>query len=492
MRLKIFALIFVIVWCGIFLSEKINLPTADIGRHIANGEVLAEAPFAEKQALLNTNFFSYTMPDKEFTNHHWASGVIFYFIEKIFGFTGLSIFYTLASLAAIILFWNVARLASNPYIASLLAVILTPLLVSRAEIRPEMWSYLLSGIFLNILYFRKNLWLIPPFMMLWVNLHIGFIFGFLILGSFCVEDFKKFAKIALVSLGLSLVNPFGYKIILYPFLIFKDYGYRIVENQSISFLENISFTEGQHFLLFKIIAGAILISALLMFYRRIKIPISMLAPTLVTGILAYFGIRNFPIFGLFAMVFLSFSFWQLLIPKFSRHAIIAGSIIALIFSLSFGFKNIFSLRPIMGWGLYPESLQAAKFMNKNDIRGPIFNNYDVGGYLIHALYPREKVFVDNRPEAYSKKFFEEIYIPAQEDDTVWHGLDEQYGFNSVVFSHRDYTPWGQKFLRARIMDDKWTPVFADSYIIIFLKRNNLNAELIAKFKIPRSQFGISE
>src|SRR3989338_660358 len=97
MRLKIFALIFVIVWCGIFLSEKINLPTADIGRHIANGEVLAEAPFAEKQALLNTNFFSYTMPDKEFTNHHWASGVIFYFIEKIFGFTGLSIFYTLAS-----------------------------------------------------------------------------------------------------------------------------------------------------------------------------------------------------------------------------------------------------------------------------------------------------------------------------------------------------------------------------------------------------------
>src|SRR3989344_4849531 len=112
--------------------------------------------------------------------------------------------------------------------------------------------------------------------------------------------------------------------------------------------------------------------------------------------------------------------------------------------------------------------------------GVLFSTITMSAAISSTLFIREK------------KFFEEIYIPAQEDDTVWHGLDEQYGFNSVVFSHRDYTPWGQKFLRARIMDDKWTPVFADSYIIIFLKRNNLNAELIAKFKIPRSQFGISE
>ncbi|OHA90836.1 MAG: hypothetical protein A2832_00755 [Candidatus Zambryskibacteria bacterium RIFCSPHIGHO2_01_FULL_44_22b] len=122
---------------------------------------------------------------------------------------------------------------------------------------------------------------------------------------------------------------------------------------------------------------------------------------------------------------------------------------------------------MLGWGLRPDVLSAREFFEINDLKGPIFNNYDIGGYLIYA---GKEVFVDNRPEAYSKKFFEEIYVPAQEDESVWQMLDEKYKFNTIIFSHRDYTPWGQKFLLTRANDKNCSPVFADDYIIIFTKK----------------------
>lgn len=470
MRLKVVAITFIIFWCGIFLSQKINLVTADIGRHIANGKVLVEAPLAEKLALLHTNFFSYTMPEAPFVNHHWASGVIFYFTEKLFGFTGLSLLYVFASLLSILLFWNVARSVSSFYTASFFTIILAPILVSRVEVRPEVFSLFLSGVFLNLLYFRKWLWLIPVLTILWVNLHIGFIFGFLILGSFFLEDYKKFWKVSVVSALAGLINPFGYKLLIYPFLIFKDYGYKIVENQSISFLENIGFGAGQHFLLFKIVAALVIVSTALLLHKKLKINFSIFVPTLATGIMAYLGIRHFPVFALFALIFLSYSAYKLLIPKFSYETVAGISVIALVFSISFGLQDISRIRPVLGWGLAPEVLSAANFFEASNLKGPIFNNYDVGGYLIYSLYPEQKVFVDNRPEAYSKKFFEEMYVPAQEDESVWKKLDEQYKFKTIFFSHKDYTPWGQKFLITRLADKEWEQVFADNYIIIFTRR----------------------
>lgn len=41
-------------------------------------------------------------------------------------------------------------------------------------------------------------------------------------------------------------------------------------------------------------------------------------------------------------------------------------------------------------------VQAADFVLEKDLRGPLFNDYHTGGYLMHRLYPREKIFVDGR------------------------------------------------------------------------------------------------
>ena len=77
-KVQIAVLILLMSWYGLFFMEKIDLTTSDLGRHIKNGEMILDGQFG----VLNTNFYSYTEPDYEFTNHHWGSGVIFYLFGK--------------------------------------------------------------------------------------------------------------------------------------------------------------------------------------------------------------------------------------------------------------------------------------------------------------------------------------------------------------------------------------------------------------------------
>jgi len=93
-----------------------------------------------------------------------------------------------------------------------------------------------------------------------------------------------------------------------------------------------------------------------------------------------------------------------------------------------------------GFGLKKDVNLSAEFFKKEKIQAPIFNNYDIGGYLIYHLFPEEKVFVDNRPEAYPASFFEKIYVSMQNDEKIWRKKDEIYNFNVIFFFYRDYTP----------------------------------------------------
>ena len=45
--------------CVLLLADKINLSTADLGRHIKMGSNF-ECAMVTKMAVLNTNFYSYT------------------------------------------------------------------------------------------------------------------------------------------------------------------------------------------------------------------------------------------------------------------------------------------------------------------------------------------------------------------------------------------------------------------------------------------------
>ncbi len=512
-------------WLVLFSFQKIDLSTADIGRHIQNGNVFLHSQEfgVTKSALLYTNFFSYTNPDFPFINHHWGSGILFYLIYIFSGFSGLSLFYFLCIAVAIYLMIFATREMKNGVVVSqdlptllLTALFLTPLIASRSEVRPEGISFFFLALFFFLLYrfsrdklSNKKLFLIPFLEIIWVNTHIFFIFGVYLVGIFFFESLvlkqwqkaKTLAKILSLTALVTLVSPYFLRGAIYPFTIFQNYGYRIVENQSIPFLEHLSFSNPE-FLWFKITLALVILSGIFIFWKFRKN--FLLAPTalaLTFAILGYFGIRHIATFALFSLPVLICNFSLLkkwLTEKLADigndlKIISVGLLFCLVFfGALFHFQNKLAWNRDFGLGLQSGELDSVEFIKENNLVGPIFNNYDIGGMIIFAIWPKEKVFVDNRPETYPASFFSDIYIPMQEKTSVWQSELQKENFNMIYFQRLDYTPWAQQFLLSRVSDPAWAPVFVDSRTIIFLRRNTKNAELIKKFELPKSMFGMEK
>lgn len=494
---------------GVFLTHKINLVTADLGRHLKNGEV-----FMQTGHIVATNFYSYTNPDFPTLNHHWGSGILFYLTSRLGGFVAVQLLFIAVNMAALALFLSVAAQLVGLGIAALLAIPVIPLLAERTEVRPEALTSLFAALFFWLLvrFWRdeqkwKGLWFLPVLMLLWANTHIYFFLGFAIIGTFLVEyllqrQWTRLKRLSLVfgtALCASFINPFWIYGVLAPFAIFKNYGYDLVENKSLFFLERMMM-RNPNFTILKIVLGLLLLSFLIAAIKRYKaIPVSFVLLAIGLSAMAWFAIRNFALFGLFALPLLAcnisliFPVDRTTVTERTRQKIAAVLLaFLLLVTVSGEWARYFPYWREPGLGLESGNTAAAEFLQNEKVQGPIFNNYDIGGYLISYLYPREKVFVDNRPEAYPAAFFKEAYIPMQEDEARWKETEQRYGFNAIVFSYHDATPWAQKFLINRIRDASWVPVFVDSQVLVLLKQNEQNKLLIAKYEIPRDRFRVAQ
>ncbi|MBI2465729.1 MAG: hypothetical protein HYV66_00675 [Candidatus Sungbacteria bacterium] len=481
---------------ALFLAHPTNLVTADLGRHIENGRLILDG----RLEVLKTNFYSYTYPDFPAANHHWLGGAVFYLVWKFFGFMGLHLFFIVLSLAALFIFFLIAQSRAGPGLAGLLSVFIIPLLLERDEVRPEVFSYLLAGIFLGLmLKYRageiswKKLLILPVLEFFWVNLHIYFFLGPVVIGVFLLENLilktkKSLGYLAVVfsaTILATLINPYGLEGTLAPFSIFQNFGYPLAENQTVWFIEKI--IPNPNYFIFKIVFAILALSFIfsqLKNRRGLNIPDMVLA----TGfsLAGWLAIRNFAVFGLFALPIAAGNLAKTFNIKtktndwLNRTAAATLALAALI-ALSGELRAFYPKSPGLGLGLENGNARPLEFFKENNLAGPIFNNYDIGGYLIYGLFPQEKVYVDNRPEAYPAEFFTQTYIPMQEDEDAWIAASEKYKFNAIIFSYRDYTPWGQTFFRRILEDPGWKTVFADSRVVILLKDNELNKDIIAKY-----------
>jgi hypothetical protein len=530
---KLLIFLSLLAWLGFLMAQRIDLATADLGRHIKNGEWVVAHHFDLKNpdSPVHENFYSYTHPDFPVINHHWGSGVIFFELYKFFGFSGLSIFYIALAVFSFAFFFYIAKRESNFTIAAVLSLLLIPLVAERREIRPEIFSYLFAGIFFWLLWsWRRRelkanwLYVLPVLMIFWVNLHVYFFLGLFFLGAYWLADVsqllfskqsdeefsetlarvKKLTVVSILSVLAAFLNPFGWRGLIYPLQIFKNYGYTIVENRSVNFVETYGIVN-PNFLLIKIVLGALALSFVLLFLvDRKKISFAYLLFALFFGITGWMAIRNFTSLGLFALPILSANFEGIFTPNKKNNLPAKENGLALAYILigifavfgSWQFATAHSAGK--GIGLLPGSSDAAEFLRNEEIAGPIFNDYDIGGYLIFNLpaspdrsaearragdSENEKVFVDNRPEAYPDSFFSETYKPMQDNPEIFFRVDQKYNFNAVVFFRNDITPWGQNFLKSISQDENWLPAYRDDYAIIYLKNNEQNQSIIDRYKL---------
>ncbi len=450
----------------------------DLGRHIKIGEIIVS-----EKSIPDTNLFSYTNPDFPFVNHHWLSEVIFYVSSSVFGPTSLIVIKILCIILAIGIIIALGYRLGIPLTMTVTAILFSPLFLERSNIRPEIFGYLLFSLILYIVFQypanRKLLYGLPVIMVLWVNLHISFIFGFIPIGllffKICWSIFKdkKSVKadcyILILSVGAALINPNGVYGLLYPLNIFKNYGYTIVENQNIFFLNSIMLNPQIKYLFF--LSPLILASAVVLLMKHKILEAVLLA--LFTGAQVA-QIRHMPFFALAATPAAAAAI-HLMVKKIrfkKRQAILLSvflSVICIGFSVLFAnnvFSNTFDLQKSAGIAMTEDAKPAAEFLLKNRLSNPIFNNFDIGGYAIYKLYPIYKVFVDNRPEAYPKEFLEGVYIKLQTSPELRKQIFKKYDIQTVFFAHTDQTYWGEAFMRDILADQNWRLVFLDENMII--------------------------
>lgn len=496
-----------IFFLGLF-GHRITAFTQDLGRHLKLGEII----LAQKK-IPQVNLFSYTFPQFPFINHHWLSEVIFYFFYKWFGTDSLIFLKAIIlGLAFFPLFvYRQKRVGWPISLGSGWAVLL--LFQQRTEIRPEIFSYFFLSIYLLLLdeekLFKKYFWVLPLIQILWVNIHIYFFLGpALVFLYFAASMFypsqqkkwkKKLITLTLICLGC-LLNPHFFKGALYPLYVFKNYGYQVVENQSLLFMTR--YYGGLYFPYFFFVFVLVLLTFIFSLINQSVF--SIVSFVLFSG-LAFGAIRNIPLFGLGVYLPATRNIFLIkvkLLKKLGENGLL--NLKLLFYFLFLPAIAVSTFRYLsgqvylkqysnkrFGLGVVKGCQAGVDFLKTNQVQGPVFNNFDIGSFLIYSLYPQQMVFVDGRPEAYPADFFEHIYILTQENEAKWQEIDQRYNFNYIFFSHTDVTPWAVNFLKRISRDQNWQLVFLDDYAIIFLKKNEINQPVLEKFSLDVESFSFS-
>ena len=210
--------------------------TSDFGTHIAQGRQIVQ---------------TWSIPDKEFLNYpslgrynpngEWGFQAVLYLVYSAGGFYGVSFFIWAVVFGIFLLIHRATVLrGAHPLLAVLAIFAFSGFLRIRIQPRPEIFTYLFTSLIIFILteyYYgvrKKMIYIIPPLVLLWANMHPTYLMAFVLCGAFFADALARAAwrrefrwdllkkwvlPPVLAGLGALILcglNPNGYNAILSP------------------------------------------------------------------------------------------------------------------------------------------------------------------------------------------------------------------------------------------------------------------------------------
>lgn len=479
---RLFLGIFVL---ALFALTAKSATDPDFGWHLRTGEYIVTT-----SSIPRTDFFSYTAAGEPWITHEWLTQTIIYLLYQTGGIIALVFFFALVATAT---FWLLyLRCEGKPYLAAFVVLFAALAAAPLWGIRPQSFALLLTSVFLYILdrYRRSNSWPVllwlPPLMLVWVNGHASFPLGpFLILMYLIGELAEQWlawnganqttarplplAGVFLACLILVPINPNGVELYLYPFqtLTSRVMQANIQEWRSPDFHE----LALQPFLWMLISTWGALALA------RKRIGLTELFLLVGFTFAALGSMRQIPIWTLIAAPVLAAALSDVLarLPGKSkldtnehpsRALQILNSIILVVIALA-------ALLRVTDTALKQDAAEreyypvaAVAWLREQNHRGPLFNLYDWGGYLIWKLYPTERVFIDGRADLYSLNGDHVIreYVAAINGSLNWRASLDQYNVRLVLI------PPDTPLTTLLTGDPQWHQVYADETAVIFQRK----------------------
>jgi len=436
------------------------------------------------------NLYSFTAPDYPWINHEWLAEVIFYGIFYFFGSPGLILLKVLIGAMIVwILDLIIKQRATSPFVRVLTLVWTMVILSPGFNIRPQLFTYLfLAGLLFLFYRFEKEdkpvLYWVPLLMLLWVNLHGGFVAGLGTLGLFSLVTLLSTARRGLadsqainrlviplaLSLAVLFVNPYG--IALLSFLWRDLLLSRPITEWGAIALFDFSFLEFKLALVF-----VLLFSVGKGYYRRWDFILCCLA--------ALFSIRyqrHTPLFAILAAPLMAEGVQKMShrIERDVREWMLAFGIMVLGLYMLQGVGRIHlehRFRLVVNPLEYPS--QAVNFLQRNGIRGNLAVPFDWGEYFIWKLYPDIRVSIDGR---YTTSYPMEViqdHWDWMEGKKEWRKLLERYPAEIAITNR--YHPV-TALLRK---DPEWLYLYSDPIAFIFVRQTPSQEQLLAKFRERR-------
>lgn len=213
------------------------LQNYDIWMHLSAGRYIVERghlPYAHP--------FNFTAPLREWIDQEWLSQVLLYLLYRRVGVGGLVLLKSVLAAAAVGLALALAVRRGAGLAAAAGAAVAAALLIrARLTVRPHLvtlamlsvWALLLGG-------WPRRRWVpyvLVGSMVLWANLHAGFLAGLILLGLYWLEavwrrrraapadrsegarEVRSLGLLLVACLAATLLNPYGWRLWKYPFTL---------------------------------------------------------------------------------------------------------------------------------------------------------------------------------------------------------------------------------------------------------------------------------
>jgi len=492
----------VIIYVAVFLSlilscRSLLLHDGDTGYHVRAGEHILNTC-----SVPSYDIFSHVTPALRWNAHEWLAEAVMAGIHGAFGMTGIVIFFSLLISLTYYLLFIFIKKESNIIVALVIILFILPASAFHWMARPHIFTNLFLVIWIFILetYQYKNrnlLYLMPPLMLLWANIHGGFIFGLGITGIYFIGNlinalsskdvrayFKQKSKVlgfvAIACFAVSIVNPNGIELLFFPFkllsekIIIDHVGEFLSPNFHLSVL-----TPARFLILFTIFMLAVKKSA-----------VNVIDVILILFLLnmSLLSVRHITVFGIVISIILARLMgeqleerperpFQVIRERSDKLAAtddsVGGAIwivAVILFVVCLAEADV--LKCYFDPGKKP--VAAAEFLRKENIKGNMYNNYEFGDYFIYSLYPQYKVFIDGRADMYGSEIFED-YMKVTLMESEWEDILKKYGITYIVYN-------ADSLLSKCLVEKKeWHLIYADKVANIFVKEDAAYGYLIRKY-----------
>jgi len=406
--LRLLALILVYGTPAFWTIKTFKILDPDVWWHLATGRWILQ-----HHALPATDPFSIYGSDKPWLVYSWGFDLIIQGLYSQFGLVGIVFYEVIVRvLVAVALFHFVSSLLPKFWHAVAITSVALYILSHVLTPRPGMITVLLGIVVLDrLLSFRKTgdtkkLWLLPPLFILWANWHIQFVYGLLILGVFAIEPFlnilfmkepfvpnaisiKRIWPVLFLCAAATLINPYGPRIYSTVFL----YMNQPKSFAAITELMAMSFRQPQHYaaLLFALCA------AMAIGWRREP---RLLWPLLLglAGVLAFRSVKEIWLLGVVSAGAIADG-WTDSIPPAQRgfawreRMLVTVGVVAMLAVGARYYDLANSWLEMQVAGNFPEV--ACQYIEKNHLQGPLYNDFNWGGFVIWRL-PGTRVVMDGR------------------------------------------------------------------------------------------------